>query len=183
MDITLLSEYKLKIVLDAKDLASLDICADTLCLGGSRAQKAFRELLRHAQSKYSFPPAESQLIAQVIRDGDDSCSVVFSAYPQGESLYCPLLFSFPDIDTLISASVGLFRHLCHRIYKSSLYILQGKYILIISPMDYSEGSTAAFLYEYGEIIGQGEIAAAYAAEHGQLILDDNAIDTIALYFE
>ena len=97
------------------------------------------------------------------------------------SLYFGIVFAFDDVELLIQAASRLFKQFCHRIYKSSLYKAEGRYFLIVWPLDIAEGTTAFFLGEYGSYIGAGEIVVAKVAEYGRLIIEDTAIDTISVY--
>lgn len=98
-----------------------------------------------------------------------------------DSFYFGVAFAFQNSELLIQAASRLFKQFCHRIYKSSLYKAEGRYILVVYPLDIAEGTTAFFLGEYGEYLGAGEIVVAKIAEHGSIIIEDTAIDTLAVY--
>jgi negative regulator of genetic competence, sporulation and motility len=94
----------------------------------------------------------------------------------------PVIFAFDDADSLTEGCVKAFRRYSHRIYKSSLHLLQGSYRLTVYPLDYADRLSILFLSEYGRIRGEGEILAAFVEEHGRQLIADNALDVLADYF-
>ena len=85
------------------------------------------------------------------------------------------------MDTVIDASVKLFRQMGHRVYKSSLYRLGQSYYLAIYPLDGPRGKTAGFLSEYAPLAGRGSLFVSYLEEHGRVIVENRAIDILSYY--
>lgn len=103
-------------------------------------------------------------------------------YERALSVLEPFIFTFENCDVMLSACTRLFFLYCHRVRKSALYHLGGMFRLIYYPLDSRSGLSVAFLCEYAELTGRGELLAAFVAEHGAPVAEENAIDKISYYF-
>lgn len=121
---------------------------------------------------------------EIVATGDSPQPVPKRVQPAAlASSVCPqLVFTFDNCDDMLEGCARLFSLYCHRVRKSSLYYLGGRYHLILSPLDGRRGLSAAFLSEYADLTGRGDLAASFIEEHGRPIAEENAIDRIAYYF-
>ena len=94
----------------------------------------------------------------------------------------PVVYAFEDVDDLIHGSVKLFGRCSHRIRKSALYRVRGGWRLAVYPLDAREGLSLSLLDEYAPRCGQGPLAAAWLEEHGDRLVEDNAVDLLSAYF-
>lgn len=189
MKFRLIRYDKLKVQLSCLDMKNLSLSYADMDYSDEITREAMLLLLDKAKAATGFDASDSRLFIEVYPDGE-GCVIYFTAintdrpltglHREGYSVE-PAVFEFDDIDILITAAAKLFKKLCHRIYKSSLYRYKDKYRLIVLPLDYLDRLSVGFLCEYGDKIGEGEVLAAFTEEHGEPLLVENAIDAIAEY--
>lgn len=188
MDVVLLNAEKLEIALNCADMQKLDLSYEEMDYSDEQTRKTLVALLEYAKTTANFHPRGAKLLVEVFPRADGGCVLHFTSlgsrfrsYPSHLALE-PVVFEFSDADTLLEASVKTFARYSHRIYKSSLYRYREQYRLVVYPLDYSDQLSVYFLSEFARKVGQGEILAAYVEEHGELIIADNALDTLSEYF-
>lgn len=186
MEITLVHETKLKVTLSALDMQALSLDYGRMDYTDPATRKALVSILNRGRAQVGFNPRRAKLLVEVYPHEDGGCVLYFTclgaANGAGQAGMEPVLFEFENADDLISGACKLFEQYSHRIYKSSLYRLRGRYRLTLYPLDYSDRLSVYFLSEYGEIIGEGDLLAAFTEEHGELLVQDRAIDTLADFF-
>lgn len=186
MDFTLIHENKLKVILSAEDMLSLELDYDEMDYTDPTTRKALLYLLENAKNQVGFSPRKAKLFIEVYPCEGGGCVLYFTnlrtpARTAGPGME-PVVFAFDDADTLIEGACKVFERYSHRIYKSSLYLLEGVYRLVVFPLDYSDRLSVYFLSEYAEKLGEGEMLAAFTEEHGEELIRDTAIDTLAEHF-
>ncbi len=182
----MITKDKLKVVLSPIDMDRLAISYSALDYHDDLTRQVLLQLLSTAKEKTGFDPCDTRLFIEVYPYDEGGCVIYFTTLDTETDsplapAYGPVVFMFDDVDILIQASIKLFCQYCHRIYKSSLYLIGGEYRLIIYPLDQDDNRTIAFLCEYGQKVGEGPVAAAFVEEHGQVILKERAIDTLSYY--
>ena len=188
MHISLIHENKLKVILTAEDMAELDLDYEQMDYADPQTRKALMRILKEGKAQAGFSPHKTKLFIEVYPCDGGGCVLYFTnlyaAAKEGGSCsgMDPVLFQFQDVDVLTQGACMVFDRYSHRIYKSSLYLLDGCYRLIVWPLDYSDRLSVYFLSEYGEKVGEGELLAAFTEEHGQELIRDNAIDILSKYF-
>lgn len=187
MEFIPVGDDKLKISLDRQDMNEYDIVYETLCASDEKTRRALLRLLEKAKGEAGFCPRGAKLFIEAYKDADGGCSLYFtiirkpSRLSENQSVVAPVTFEFDDIESLITAACKAFRMYGHRIYKSSLYVLNGKYRLLVYNLDYLDKLSIYFLSEYGRP-RRDEISAAYTAERGRELIADCALETLAGYF-
>lgn len=188
MNFKIISEHKLKVILTKEELLRFDLCYEELDYRAEHTKKLLSDILLRARSLSGFDPTDSKLFIEVYPDSLGGCIFYFTALPDTEPeevseqvVPRPVVFCFEELDVLIEACTRLFRLYCHRIYKSSIYRLGDSYRLVVYPLDSTDSVTVAFLQEYGRLVGEGHLLAAYVEEHGKPIVEGNAIDTISAF--
>jgi negative regulator of genetic competence, sporulation and motility len=183
MEFCLIHPDKLKITLTATDMQSMELCYERMELDDPATRKALRLLLEQARQSLGFQPGGAKLFIEAYSAEGDGCVLYFTRMATGnaprEAGTAPVLYEFDDLETVLLGAAGVCSRYGHRIYKSSLYRLLGKYRLIILPLDYADRLSEYFLSEYGHRIGEGEIAAAFTEEHGKELIRDNAVEVLA----
>lgn len=179
---------RLKILLTAEDMELLCLTYEQLDYADEQTREAILSLLELGCDETGFDPGDNRLFVEAYPWDGEGCVLYFSVISNSEkpsrpkrAVYGQVIYAFDDLDLLIDGAVRLFRMYCHRIYKSSLYRLDGGYRLILYPFDPTDSHTTGFLSEYGQLVGEGEIAAAFVREHGTPVIEDNAIDKLAYY--
>jgi len=181
---------KLKVALSAADLAALCVSYDSLDYADPASRQLLLSLLEQGKERTGFYPRKSRLYIEVFPSEDGGCIIFYTRLRNGQ--HPPglgesvgpeaVVFAFDDAETLLRAAIGVWARCGHRIYKSSLYLLEGGYRLILYPLDYADGLSALFLSEFARKTGEGEIVAAFVEEHGSPLIEDRALDTLVEYF-
>jgi len=88
-----------------------------------------------------------------------------------------LVYSFPDLDTVIDVSHCLWETYCG---ESSLYKNQGRYFLTLQQeeQDKSKQELDLILSEYGKKHISNELSKCYLLEHGEVIMQQEAIQLL-----
>lgn len=188
MDVILISSEKLKITLNSSDMQQLGLRYEDMDYSDEQTRTTLAALLEQAKTIAGFHPQGAKLLVEVFPYEDGGCvlhftslSSRFRSYPAKLALE-PVVFEFDDVDALLEAAVKTFDRYSHRIYKSSLYLYRHRYHLVVYPLDYSDNLSVYFLSEFGRKSGQGEIFAAYLEEHGELLIEASALDTLREHF-
>ena len=186
----LVGNDKLKIVLSPQDMQELSITFEALDYANDQTKALILGLLTSAKLSTGFDPTDRKLLIEAYPEPAGGCTIYITALkkPPGaggtahkNEITDPAVFGFRDVDILIQATTKLFSQFCQRIYKSSLYRMNGEYRLIIYPLDRVDSLTVSFLSEYGRLIGNGYLLASYIEEHGDPIIEGNAIDVLSHY--
>lgn len=133
----------------------------------------------------AFAPGRSRLLVEACPDGEGGALITFTVPPEeaGRRGMAPVVFQFEEAESLIQGAVALYGHHRHRIQKSSLYGWESGYRLIVLPLDYTDRLSVYLLGEYGRKVGEGDIAVSHTEEFGRLIAEDDALETLAFYFD
>lgn len=190
MEFLLVTSEKLKISLSPQDLKELDITYAGIDYSDPATKQMFVALLERGKEETGFRPRNARLFIEVFPSEEGGCIVFFtclrgSGHPPG---ICGALgpeavvFAFFQVEELLSAACKVYHRYSHRIYKSSLYRLENSYRLVVYPLDYIDNLSILLLGEFGEKTGTGPVLAAFIEEHGKLLVQDTALDTLARYF-
>lgn len=185
MDFTRIDEAKLKVVLSAMDMEELELDYEDIDHSDPKTRRALVNILELGRIEVGFNPKKSKLFIEVFPNEPDGCVLYFTclgAVGKKAVSIQPVIFQFDQAENLIDAACELHRLYKRRIFKSSLYIMKKKYRLLIYPLDYSDKRSVYFLSEFGDKIGEGDLLAAFIDEHGELIIEDKAIETLHRHF-
>lgn len=122
-------------------------------------------LVRRVQREHGMQAWKS-MDARLFVNGS---SVLLMAWPT-EARCC----LFPDFETLLRAALN-----CPEDLPSALACLDKRWMLLIRC---PYGRAPLPLYEYGESVPVSEALAVHIAEHGELILAENAVETLRQRF-
>ena len=187
MKIEMPESGKIKILLDMEDMKALDISFEEMDYSNIETRRVIWTLLDEARRELNadIDPSGRMLIEVAPSEGG-GCIMYFtvlapepSARPRRLLMKKPLkpvVYEFDSVDSLLSIGDGV-KFLSADRPKSELYILGGKYRLIIYPSD-PNGALTTVISEYGTCSGEGLIAAAYTREHWSLLSEGNALDNI-----
>lgn len=188
MEITLVSADKLKISLTRQDLDELDISYSSMNYADEATRSALLKLLEQAKHEAGFSPRGSKLFIEVYQNDEGGCEMYFTCIRKparlsdSKDVISPAVFEFENVDDLIIGASKALKRYGHRIYKSSLYLMGERYRLLVYHLDYSDKLSVYFLSEFGTILGNDEILAAYTIEHGREIIADTALDILSGLF-
>ena len=187
MEFSLAGPDKLKVTLSARDLQELGIDYQSLDYNDATTRKILLELLSQGRLITGFLPTRSKLYIEIYPREEGGCVIYYTRLAGGEMCLrgqfmpgpSPIAFAFEDTQSLLDACAKVYALYRHRILGSALYALGRQYRLIIYPLDFSDNLSVSFLSEYGKVVGQGAILAAYIGERGQLIHEPNALEVMA----
>lgn len=185
MQFSLIHENKLKVILTAEDMEKLELSYEQMDYSDAETREALVEVLDRARGHVRFNPKRSKLFIEVYPCEGGGCVLYFTCLHtdrSGKVDVRPVLFEFDSADALTEAACSTYRRYRQRIYRSTLYQMNGRYRLIVWPLDYADRLSIYFLSEYGRCIGEGELLAAFTEEHGQEILEEDAIERLAEQF-
>lgn len=186
MEFELLCENKLKAMLSAQDMQLLELDYEQMHRSDPATRKALVTILEQAKRESGFDPRGTKLYIEAFPCEEGGCILYFSCIPTAMHTDAygidPVLFEFKDSDAMISGACKVFEMYGHRIYKSSLYLFEHMYRMVVYPLDYADRLSIYLLCEYADKLGEGAILAAFTEEHGKELIKDRAIDTIAGHF-
>lgn len=174
----------IRVSLTQWELETFKLDFETLGSHSDDTRRLLIEILRDAHDHFGFDPGESALMVEAYPSGDGGCTLCLSvgdglsSEAEGPS---PSVFAFDNMEHLLEACSRLFALYGHRIFSSSLYAVDTGYQLVVFPLDGRDSVTLPLLSEYGRLVGNGPLCAAYAEEHGRVIVERNAIDTLSAY--
>lgn len=190
-----------KITLNKADMKKMGIEYDQLDYNDDKTRTILLELLDTAQLTTGFDGLSAKLFVEIFPGENDGCVFYFTILSKTKTVRPtlhtqhigrlpdfaskiypkPVIFSFDNADTVLTAAAQLFSVCSHRIYKSSLYRMDTQYLLLLFPFERLDPAVLSLLSEYGTPCGEGAIRAAFLDEHAILLVKDNALDEIAKY--
>lgn len=193
MKFELCGEDRLRITLARDDLYRASVSFDDLDYANIETRQIIWELLDEAERRTGFDCSAGRLLIEAVPLLDGGCVLLFSVLPDRESktrrlhirkLQGPFIYEFNEANDMLSAIARLSKECKGGIPKSALYLVDGKYRLIIYTKELSElpaSLPAMLLSEYGHCTGQGLVEAARVAEYGKALAEEDAIKTVAAY--
>ncbi|MCL2034325.1 MAG: adaptor protein MecA [Oscillospiraceae bacterium] len=188
MDFELINEDKLRIRLNPQDMAEAGLVYENMNYSDSHTKRVLLSLLEKAKKQAGFAPRGAKLFIETYETDNKGCDLYFTIIRRpgklkgSQTVISPVLFEFDSAKELIEGACKVFERYSHRIYKSSLYLLNGKYRLLVYNLDYDDKLSVYFLSEFASKLGEDEVLAAYTMEHGREIILDTAIDMLSKYF-
>lgn len=183
MKFKIISPKITEVTLSKKEVDDFGISFDSLDSSNPQFRAAVMEILEELDSSYDYGHKSCNLCVEASKTDDGGLNLVFTflgrelqrLFNINEPLG-PVVFHFSSHENLSMGCTKIAKSYLHRIYKSSLFSSKNSYFLIVYPLDTVDSRTIGFLSEYGSMIGTGDILASYIAEHGKLLIKDNAID-------
>ncbi|MBQ8907977.1 MAG: adaptor protein MecA [Clostridia bacterium] len=192
MDLIRISDDKLKVILDKRDMQEYALSNENLDYDNEDTRRALWEILDEAKRRLGFNAAENRILVQAYPDKKGGCEIYVTKMEEMDaaegrerrrSIRGRLsVFSFGDFDTLCAV--------CKRLstsphqYESALYYHRIFYYLFIkerltdSILPPSRLSPLSFVEEYAKR-AKGPLEAAYIKEHGESLLESHAIEKLA----
>ena len=169
----------LKILLTGDDLAKFSLSFDTHDYRDSHTKDVLRRLIHDASSEVGFVPGEHMLIEAL--PVDDGCLLLVTPGKPTRRLRLkraggPFVYHIDSADLLLQLGQSLARlHPTAAFWgSSSLYTFAKGYRLIVYPGKTLSAPLNYLLLSLCERIGEGDAAAAFAAEHGTPLAIGNA---------
>ncbi len=174
-----------KITLNIHDMQKLNITYDEMDYQKPETKKAISQIIKVIKPQIIIDPNESKIFVEAFPNEDGGCFLFVNIVDNklyhkksNHSFDTPLIFEFENLDILTDCCVILQNLYNHTIIKSSLYLLYGKYRLLIYTYCKMDDEIINLLKEHCEYISKGAFAAALTMEHSQDIIESNAIEII-----
>lgn len=208
MRIEKIDENKIKVILTLNDLQERNIDLGALTYNSPQTQKLFMDMMVLAEHEYGFFIGDSQIFIEAVPIPPDGFEIIVSKVQEDgefESIqkYIKSKLKKSDLYTKkktkkISTNVFIysfanFDDLCNGVKtigedyvgESSLYKYNSAYYLIFSKnyktnLDFE--SLEMSLNEFGEKISISALFEGYLDEHGEKMVEGNAIEVIKRYF-
>lgn len=193
MEIIRISDTKLKVTLDYDDMTRYDLCAEQMDYDNTETRRVIWQILDEAKHRTGFNAAEDRILIQAYPGRKGGCEIyVTKLNPQAETASPPALRG--RISLFVFRDAALLFTVCRKIaaggrkYESALYeeVPGGVFWLLVrehmqnSIMNTSKLSPLSFVEEYTERC-QSSSALAYIKEHGECLLKEGAIESLAPY--
>lgn len=181
-----LVDYKtVRVFLSPDDMRELSLEYETMDYSNDKTKRAVKTILHAVNAVLSLDLNSSKLFIEAFpgEEGDKSCILYISMLEKYKGsarreLSTPIVFSLNDIDSLSAMSERIFRQYSHLVLKSSLYLMDEKYMLMIYTYSRLDKKLIALASEYAVIYGRGKIADSFIREHAHELIASNAIETV-----
>ncbi len=186
MDYIMINEGKLKIMLEAEDLAEWDIRIDELDYANPYAKAIFEEILAYAKENFGFDATGRKVLLQLYPSRDGGCELFITRLGELERSskeadgICQRAYSFDKLSHLLSV--------CRRLLisgfkgeSSAWFDNEGKWFLLIG----TEGENSelqpidefTFISEFGDI-ESSKFISLYLHEYAFPICEGDATSTL-----
>lgn len=172
----------LTILLSDQELSGMGVSFGTLNYQEPATRQALKDLLSAAQEQAGLPPDKHMLVEAL--PVEEGCLLLVTPLPRRRQIRMrrlekPRVYAIADTNSLLALAVGMGRTAGHLppLLASSLYRFEGGYRLVVYPAR-TPARLWRLLSEFGRAVGEGETAAAIAAEHGTPIALGNALDRL-----
>lgn len=191
MKIEKIDEKTIRILLSAKDMEEYHITYEQMDYNDAATKRAILNIVQQIRQKSNIGIETGKLFVEAFPNEDGGCilyvnvidPVTEEKFPCRErsSFDTPLVFEFDSIDFLTAACSRLWVHDSHLIIKTSLYLYEKKYRLLLYTYCRMEQKIIRLLQEYGHYLGKGAVLSAFVKEHAKPILTDRAVETVIEY--
>jgi adapter protein MecA 1/2 len=207
MKIEKINDNKIKITLSVNDLQERDLNFDNLTYNSPQTQELFWDMMHQAEMEYGFSAYDCQLFIEAVPSPGETLIITvtkISADTDFESIHkfikskfkkselrtkkkfkkAPvslLIYSFDEFENLCSVSNAISNN---HIEDSSLYKYKDSFYLMIHLKAPSAkvDSIDATAIEYGNKVSQPNLMEGILNEHGNVIIDSDAIGKLKEHF-
>lgn len=189
MNINKIDETRLIIALEDKDMQAFDLRFDQFLWSDSKSRHVIKELLLIAKERTGFCVSNKRLMIETIQR-DNGCVILFTLLSDKSKRprkifkikikNDPLIYKFSDSESLLCAIERIISNK-KRIQESCVLEYKKSYYLVILANKGLSVNESAILSEYAKLTGNSFLAFANLKEHGNVICEKSAIETIGRY--
>lgn len=188
MKIEPLDDKTVKILLSKEDMESFQITYEEMDYKKADTKRVLLSLIDAVKKESSIDLSKGRLYIEAFPYADGGCILYVNLLgPAGQthppkhktSFDTPLIYRFDGLPALCAAAKRLNGRYGHAILKNALFRLDGSYCLSLYTYFKLDDPISRLLGEYGQYFGKGAVASALLREHGQELLAQDAIQTIA----
>ena len=185
----------LKIWLDEPDMREMGLRFEDMDYRNAATREAITRLLETAREETGFEAPDGLLVE--VLPLDKGCLILMTPSRTAPTSVSserrkfrmvraggPFVYAVDNVDQLFQLCAGLRRFrrsggdAWFREPASSLYRFGNGYRLIIYPGFVTPRGMSGMLSEFGRLVGEGDAAAAFTAEHGQPLAIGDAVDQL-----
>ncbi len=185
----------LKIWLDEPDMREMGLRFEDMDYRNAATREAITRLLETAREETGFEAPDGLLVE--VLPLDKGCLILMTPSRTAPASVSserrkfrmvraggPFVYAVDNVDQLFQLCAGLRRFrrsggdAWFREPASSLYRFGNGYRLIIYPGFVTPRGMSGMLSEFGRLVGEGDAAAAFTAEHGQPLAIGDAVDQL-----
>ncbi len=191
LKIELVDQKTVKITLDENDLNEMALSFHDEASATFETKRAVLNLISKIKDETELDLTGGKLFIEAFPDANGGCVLYVNVIDRSRgSLHAqkasvgfnsPLIFRFKELKSLLAACKRLFHQYSHLIRKSSLYLLDEEYFLILYSYLRTDEKLIKLLSEYGKYFGKGEIKLSFMNEHARCIVEDAAVETLVDY--
>lgn len=183
MLIEIISESTVKVTLSKSDMEDYAVSYEELDRKNPETRQLLLELIDIIEEEKSLDLCAEKLFVEAFPQSDGGCllyiSIIDSNLKRKNNLYNEIVCTVPDTESLIALCKQLYQFYCHLFRKSELYRDSDSFRLIIHTFSKSDRKIRMLLSEYGTILGASPVLSELTREHGELILEDNAVERLS----
>ena len=192
MEYILISDSKLKVMLERQDLEEWDISADMLDYANPEAKKVLGDILKYAKQEFGFDTSGHKVLLQLFPSKDGGCELFVTCVGASEildyddepnpSALEPKAYSFEKLDHMLAVCKHLLRlEVCQS--SSAWFDDDGRWFLTFyekecpSALDLLPLNRLSFISEYGDVESPKAIS-LYLSEYAYPICESNAVEVL-----
>ena len=209
MKIEKIDENKIKVILTLDDLQERNIDLSALSYNSPQTQKLFMDMMHIAESEYGFLVGDSQIFIEAVPTPPEGFEIIVTKVEDDkefESIHKYIKSKLKRADlaakkknkristNIIVYSFSTFEDVCQGVGQidysnsnsGSLYKYNNSYYLVI-PKNFKDQTgfepIEITLNEFGERVSNSAFFEAFLDEHGEKLMEDNALEIIRKYFQ
>lgn len=190
MKIELLDDKTVKVLLSKIDMLDLNLSYDDMDYKDPQTKRVLLRLVEEIKREIHINLNTGKLFIEAFPYVDGGCilyvnileasGIDYSAEKKYKACFdTPLVFMFGDINSLGKLSNRLINGYGHIILKSSLFLFEKKYYLLLYTYFKMDCQLTRLVSEYGKLLGRGVVASAIVHEHSTELIKDDAIGVLA----
>lgn len=187
MKIELLDDKTVKVLLSDIDMKSLELSYEEMDYKNPQTKRVLLKLIDEIKKEVKINLNAGKLFIEAFPYADGGCILYVnvleiqrdnSQKKPRQGFDTPLIFMFEDIDSLAKLSGRLIARYSHIILKSTLYLWERKYYLMLYTYFKMDNDLIQLIKEYGKFYGRGATRSAIVMEHAKELIKADAIGTI-----
>lgn len=187
LNIEILNKHIIKITLSFKDMKNYNLTYEKINYNDKKTRQLIVNLLYKIKKTTKIDISKSQMFIEAFPAEENGCILYLNIINQktinninSSNINRPLIVKFKQIQDFKNMCKTLTKkNYLNKILKNTLLQINNYAILIIYSCNEQLTKILPIFFEYGTIIGYGELNKKIIEEHCQLIIKNNAIETIS----
>lgn len=187
LNIEILNKHIIKITLSFKDMKNYNLTYEKINYNDKKTRQLIVNLLYKIKKTIKADISKSQMFIEAFPTEENGCILYLNIINQktinnttSSNINRPLIVKFKQIQDFKKMCKALaMSNYINKILKNKLLQINNYPILIIYSHNEHLTKMLPIFFEYGSIIGYGEINKKIIEEHCQLIIKNHAIETIS----